>query len=90
MMPMLTGYGCPRAQKEVASGDDEIVIDAHVVEALNISLGDIVEIGAGSDSAEFEVVGIGYHPSCLHGARGLTFPPEPGQPCGVPDSGWPV
>ena len=68
------------SEGRVASGDDEIVIDAHVVEALNISLGDVVEIGAGSDSAEFEVVGIGYHPLHVFMApEGSLFPPEPGQ-----------
>ena len=46
----------------VASSADEIVIDAHVVEALDLSLGDTVLIGAGSASAEFTIVGIGYHP----------------------------
>jgi len=64
----------------VASSADEIVIDAHVVEALDLSLGDTVVIGSGSASLEFNVVGIGYHP--LHvfiAPEGSLFPPEPGQ-----------
>ena len=64
----------------VASNADEIVVHAHVVEALDLSLGDTVVIGSGSASLEFNVVGIGYHP--LHvfiAPEGSLFPPEPGQ-----------
>ena len=50
------------SEGRVASSADEIVIDAHVVEALDLSLGDAVVIGAGTASAEFTIVGIGYHP----------------------------
>ena len=46
----------------VASSANEIVIDAHVVEALDLSLGDTVTISSGSASLEFNIVGIGYHP----------------------------
>ena len=64
----------------VASADDEIVIDAHVVEALDLSIGDDVVIGAGSASAEFTIVGIGYHPLHVFMApEGSLFPPEAGQ-----------
>ena len=64
----------------VASSADEIVIDAHVVEALDLSLGDTVVIGSGSASLEFNVVGIGYHPLHVYIApEGSLFPPEPGQ-----------
>ena len=64
----------------VASADDEIVIDAHVVEALDLSLGDTVTIGAGTASAEFTIVGIGYHPLHVFMApEGSLFPPEAGQ-----------
>ena len=64
----------------VASADDEIVIDAHVVEALDLSVGDDVVIGAGSASAEFTIVGIGYHPLHVFMApEGSLFPPEAGQ-----------
>jgi len=64
----------------VASSADEIVIDAHVVEALELALGDTVAIGAGSSSAEFTIVGVGYH--ALHvflAPEGSLFPPESGQ-----------
>ena len=64
----------------VASADDEIVIDAHVVEALDLSLGDAITIGAGTASAEFTIVGIGYHPLHVFMApEGSLFPPEAGQ-----------
>ena len=64
----------------VASSADEIVIDAHVVDALDLSLGDTVVIGAGSASAEFTIVGIGYHPLHVFMApEGSIFPPEAGQ-----------
>ena len=64
----------------VASSADEIVIDAHVVEALDLTLGDTVVIGAGSASAEFTIVGIGYHPLHVFMApEGSLFPPEAGQ-----------
>jgi putative ABC transport system permease protein len=69
-----------RTEGRVAASSDEIVIDAHVVEALDIHLQDTVVIGAGSDSASFTVVGIGYHPLHVFMApEGSLFPPEPGQ-----------
>ena len=64
----------------VASSADEIVIDAHVVEALDLALGDTVVIAAGSASAEFTIVGVGYHPLHVFMApEGSLFPPEAGQ-----------
>ena len=64
----------------VASSANEIVIDAHVVEALDLSLGDTVSISSGSASLEFNIVGIGYHPLHVFMApEGSLFPPEPGQ-----------
>ena len=66
-------------QGRVASSADEIVIDAHVVEALDLSLGDTVTIGAGSASAAYTIVGIGYHPLHVFMApEGSLFPPEAG------------
>ena len=63
----------------VASSANEIVIDAHVVEALDLSLGDTVTISSGSASLEFNIVGIGYHPLHVFMApEGSLFPPEPG------------
>ena len=68
------------SEGRVASSADEIVIDAHVVDALDLSLGDAVVIGAGTASAEFTIVGIGYHPLHVFMApEGSLFPPEAGQ-----------
>ena len=68
------------SEGRIASSADEIVIDAHVVEALDLSLGDAVVIGAGTASAEFTIVGIGYHPLHVFMApEGSLFPPEAGQ-----------
>ena len=59
---------------------DEIVIDAHVTDALELSLGDTVSIGAGNATADFTLVGMGYHPlHVLMAPEGTLFPPEPGQ-----------
>ena len=59
--------------------EDEIVIDAHVTDALDLRLGDRVLIGAGNLNAEFEIVGIGYHPiHVLMAPEGTMFPPEEG------------
>ena len=67
-------------QGRVASSADEIVIDAHVVEALDLSIDDTVMIGAGNAAAEFTIVGIGYHPLHVFMApEGSLFPPEAGQ-----------
>ena len=63
----------------LASNSDEIVIDAHVTEALDLDLGDMILIGAGNSSAEFEIVGIGFHPlHILMAPEGTFFPPEEG------------
>ncbi|MBA4694428.1 MAG: FtsX-like permease family protein [Candidatus Poseidoniales archaeon] len=68
------------AQGRVAIAANEIVIDAHVTDALELSIGDTVKIGAGSSSAEFELVGIGYHPLHVFMApEGSLFPPEEGE-----------
>ena len=68
------------SEGRVASAADEIVIDAHVVEALDLSLDDIITISAGSASLEFTLVGIGYHPLHVFMApEGSLFPPEAGQ-----------
>ena len=59
---------------------DEIVIDAHVTDALELSLGDTVSIGAGNATADFTLVGMGYHPlHVLMAPEGTLFPPESGQ-----------
>ena len=72
----------PKGHSEgrTAVAADEIVIDAHVTEALNLHLGDTVTIGAGNATAEFTIVGTGYHPlHVLFAPEGELFPSEPGQ-----------
>ena len=64
----------------VASSANEIVIDAHVSDALDLKIGDNVTIGAGTESMDFQLVGIGYHPlHILMAPEGSLFPPETGQ-----------
>lgn len=68
------------SEGRVASSADEIVIDAHVVDALDLNLGDTVSIGAGAAATDFTLVGIGYHPLHVFMApEGSIFPPETGQ-----------
>ena len=72
----------PKGHSEgrTAVAADEIVIDAHVTEALDLHLGDTVTIGAGNATAEFTIVGTGYHPlHVLFAPEGELFPSEPGQ-----------
>lgn len=72
----------PKGNSEgrTAVAADEIVIDAHVTEALNLSIGDTVSIGAGNITVEFILVGIGYHPlHVLMAPEGSLFPPESGE-----------
>ncbi|HII51028.1 MAG TPA: ABC transporter permease [Candidatus Poseidoniaceae archaeon] len=64
----------------LAASADEIVIDAHVVEPLDLELGDVITIGAGASSADFTIVGYGYHPVHIFMApEGSVFPPEAGE-----------
>ena len=68
------------SEGRVASAANEIVIDAHVTEALDLSIGDNITIGAGTESMDFQLVGIGYHPlHIMMAPEGSLFPPEPGQ-----------
>ena len=68
------------SEGKTAVAADEIVIDAHVIDALELSLGDTVSIGAGNASANFTLVGMGYHPlHVLMAPEGTLFPPESGQ-----------
>ena len=63
-----------------ASNADEIVIDAHVKEALSLELDDTILIGVGNGSMNFTVVGFAYHPLHIYMApEGSLFPPESGQ-----------
>ena len=64
----------------LAVSADEIVIDAHVIEPLDLSIGDVITIGAGATSADFTIVGYGYHPVHIFMApEGSAFPPEAGE-----------
>jgi putative ABC transport system permease protein len=68
------------SEGRTAVAADEIVIDAHVTEALDLSVGDTVTIGAGNATAEFTLVGTGYHPlHVIMAPEGELFPAEPGQ-----------
>ena len=68
------------SEGRTAVAADEIVIDDHVTEALDLHLGDTVTIGAGNATAEFTIVGTGYHPlHILFAPEGELFPSEPGQ-----------
>jgi putative ABC transport system permease protein len=68
------------SEGRTAVAADEIVIDAHVTEALELNLGDTVSIGSGNATAEFTIVGTGYHPlHVLFAPEGELFPSEPGQ-----------
>ena len=73
---MPDGHG----EGRVASAPNEIVIDAHVSDALELKIGDNISIGAGTESMDFQLVGIGYHPlHVLMAPEGSLFPPESGQ-----------
>ena len=64
----------------VASASDEIVIDQHAADALDIEVGDSVHISAGAGYAmDFTVVGIGFHSNHLYYAiDGEMLPAQPG------------
>ncbi|MBA46066.1 MAG: hypothetical protein CMB31_05715 [Euryarchaeota archaeon] len=63
-----------------AAAANEIVMDAHMTEILDINLGSQIEIGVGNGSYEFDVVGIAYHPLHIYLApEGSIFPPKPGE-----------
>ena len=67
------------SQGRVAETANEIVMDAHMTEILNLSIGDQIEIGGGNGSFDFEIVGIAYHPLHIYLApEGSLFPPKPG------------
>ena len=64
----------------VAESADEIVIDQHAAEGLNIELGDSVRISAGAGYAlNYTVVGIGFHSNHLYFTiEGEILPAQPG------------
>ncbi len=60
--------------------ETDIVIDAHVKEALSLELQDVVSIGIGEGSMNFTIVGFAYHPMHIYMApEGSLFPPESGK-----------
>jgi len=68
------------SEGRTAVGAEEVVMDAHVTEALGMSIGDRIEIGVGNGSFEFDIVGIAYHPLHIYIApEGSLFPPLPGE-----------
>jgi len=63
----------------VAQTSSEIVIDTHVAEDLDISVGSSVSLGAGEGRMDFTVVGLGYQSSHFWFApKGSLFPAEAG------------
>ena len=63
----------------VANTSDEIVLDSHVAIALDIGLGETIEISSGYGKMSYEVVGIGFHPTHLYFAtEGSTIPADDG------------
>lgn len=72
----------PEGYSEGASSfsETDIVIDAHVKEALSLELQDVVSIGIGEGSMNFTIVGFAYHPMHIYMApEGSLFPPESGK-----------
>ena len=68
------------SEGRIAISPDEIVIDSHVTDALGLRIGDNISISAGNNTANFSLVGIGYHPlHVLMTPEGSLFPPEPGE-----------
>ena len=63
-----------------AESSNEIVMDAHITDVLNLELNETVLIGIGDGNLEFKIVGIAYHPLHIYMApEGSLFPPETGQ-----------
>ena len=63
----------------IAQTSSEIVIDTHVAEDLDISVGSSVSLGAGEGRVDFTVVGLGYQSSHFWFApKGSLFPAEAG------------
>ncbi len=68
------------SEGRVAQSANEIVMDAHVTDALQLKIDDTVRIGSGNGSENFTIVGIAYHPMHVFLApEGSIFPPSPGQ-----------
>ncbi len=64
----------------MAAAADEIVIDQHAVEGLDLEIGDTVRISAGAGYAlNYTIVGIGFHSNHLYFTIGdEILPAQPG------------
>jgi len=70
-------HGC--CEGRIAQTATEVVIDVHVAENLDISVGSSVSLGAGEGRMNFTVVGLGYHSNHFWFApEGSLFPAEKG------------
>jgi putative ABC transport system permease protein len=72
----------PEGQSEgrFAQSANEIVMDAHITEALSLEINQTVRIGAGNGSENFTIVGIAYHPMHVFlSPEGSIFPPKAGE-----------
>ena len=70
-------HGC--CEGRIAQTATEVVIDVHVAEALDVSVGSSVSLGAGEGRMNFTVVGLGYHSNHFWFApEGSLFPAEKG------------
>ena len=62
-----------------AENPDEIVLDSHVAEALEIQVEDTIQISSGYGKSTYKVVGIGFHSMHLYFAtEGSSIPAEAG------------
>ena len=62
-----------------AAADDEVVLDAHVADALGVQLEEEILLSAGNGEKRFRIVGIGFHPNHIYFVpEGAIFPPENG------------
>ncbi|MBT3357393.1 MAG: ABC transporter permease [Euryarchaeota archaeon] len=63
----------------LAVADDEIVLDAHIADEMEIAIGDTISIGAGQGIMDYTIVGIGFHSNHLYFATpGSILPAEAG------------
>jgi putative ABC transport system permease protein len=64
---------------EHATTDTQIVLDAHVLDTIDVGLGDEIYVGAGEGKVAFTVTGFAFHPMHVYFApEGSIFPPEEG------------
>ena len=59
---------------------DEIVIDQHLAEVLELAIGDSINLTTGNGSYQYGIVGFAFHPlHVLMLPEGAIFPPNPGE-----------